>query len=75
MSFNRICIIISATVTTTTVNKPPFNLFVMSTLSRKDYFINLRKSYHVHFNVHSTSETLIFIDEKTGDSAESISNL
>lgn len=33
----------------------------MSTLSRRDYFINLRKSYHVHVNAHSASETLIFL--------------
>lgn len=37
----------------------------MSTLGRKDYYVNLRKSYH--FNIHSASETLIFLqneDEK-----------
>jgi hypothetical protein len=49
----------------------------MSCLSRKDYFINLRKSYHVRVNPHSASETLIFLpnenDKKAGN--ENIINL
>lgn len=46
----------------------------MSVLSRKDYFVNLRKSYHVH--AHSVSETHIFLDNNSADKLdENIDNL
>ena len=44
----------------------------MSTLNRRDYFVNLRKSFHINFRPACSSETLIFLNNPEEDGFASL---